>query len=167
MKITGFTRLLCLSQSSTQQRVDGVCVFAGQHADVLRAADTWLGYISALVTERHELRDGNHGSGDFCQRCTPVIATQLSCNLKHFSTDLLSDQGSPWRLTPARMAWDCERRKASQNTTLSYEPVGKFTMKSSWIQLGCTCVLAVYTGSQETVTYPMAIRFQEAHKKGT
>lgn len=130
------------SRSLAHNSQSTVCVFAGQHADVLRAADTWLGYISALVTERHELRGGNHGSGDFCQRCTPVIATELSCNLKHFSTDLLSDQGSPWQFTPARKARDCEWWKSSQNTTLSYMPVRKFTMKSNWIKFRCTCVLA-------------------------
>lgn len=49
----------------------------------LGEAYPWLGYILPCWLKRHEAAGGNHGSRDFCQRDSPVIAEQLSCNLKH------------------------------------------------------------------------------------
>lgn len=84
-------------------------LFAVPCAYVLRAADTWLGYISALVTKRHEPRGGNHGSRDFCQRCSPVIAEELSCNLKHISEQILFqprvEMTVHFRQTPVITSW--------------------------------------------------------------
>ena len=68
-------------------------LFAVWRSCVLGAADTWLGYISALVTKRHEPQGGNHGSRDFCQRRTPVIAEELICNLKPISGQI---RFQPW-----------------------------------------------------------------------
>lgn len=74
------------------------------------AADTWLGYISALVTMRHEARGGNHGSRDFCQRCTPVIAEVLSCNLKHISEQIHFQPGVRMSAFFGQNSWNFKLR---------------------------------------------------------
>lgn len=112
VKTTGLTRVLGHTWLGTKQPV--YTVFAVQCADVPGAADTWLGYISALVTKRHEPRGGNHGSRDFCQRCTPVIAEELSCNVKHLSTDPLSDRGqSDGTIWPKRLKLQAEGSRST------------------------------------------------------
>lgn len=77
-------------------------LFAVLCAYVLGAADTWLGYISALVTKRHEPRGGNHGSRDFCQRCTPVIAKSSAATWNTFQSRYTFSQGSRWRFAQAK-----------------------------------------------------------------
>lgn len=92
MKITGWhivtwdTRLLHHMWCCTKQPIH--TLLAAGCTRVVGAADTWLGYISALVTKRHEPRGGNHGSRDFCQWCSLVIAEELGCNLKHISEQI-------------------------------------------------------------------------------
>lgn len=109
-KITGSRRVTCFTTvfgNTWSRTIQPICtLFAVWRACVLGAADTWLGYISALVTKRHEPRGGNHGSRDFCQRRTPVIAEELICNLKPISEQILFQPGGwgvpRWLLASAR-----------------------------------------------------------------
>jgi len=110
--VTWFTRVLGHTWFHTKQPV--YTLFTVQSAYVLGAADTWLGYISALVTKRHEPRGGNHGSRDFCQRCSPVIAKELSRNLKRISEQILFQPRDEIMVHFGHNPWNYKQRFLSE-----------------------------------------------------
>lgn len=73
----------CKDDSVCNSNVVGRGLRSVRRAVSLGEAYPWLGYILPCWLKRHEAAGGNHGSRDFCQRDSPVIAEQLSCNLKH------------------------------------------------------------------------------------